>query len=571
MLYTNDRSTQIVLSLLKAYGIKIAVVSPGTTNIPLVVSMQRDPFFKVYSSVDERSAAYLACGLASESDKPVVLSCTEATASRNYFPGLTEAFYRKLPILAITGTHGSKRAGHLFPQVIDRSVTPKDTVNISVDITSSFSSDTEWINTINITKAIWALFDNGGGPSHINLQYANVPFETKEFKPVRVIRKITCDDTFPDLPGAPIAIIIGSHKIMSEELTLLIDTFCIKYNAVVFCDHTSSFKGKYGIKGSLIGGQKSHKPNLPSVKLIIHLGEISGDTYTPNLIKSKVTWRICKDGELRDRFNSLTYLFQLSEERFFTYYNMLTDNRIDPPKYYLSCLAKYNELLSKIPELPFGNVWIAQQLHDSMPVNSTIHFSIYNSLRSWNFFDINNSIVTNCNVGGFGIDGALSTLIGASLLHPDKIYYLITGDLAFFYDMNVLGNRHLGKNIRIMLINNAKGTEFVNYGHPANPLGVEAEAYIAAAGHFGNKSKELVKHYAQDLGFKYYCALNKDDFFDCKQSFLSLEIDQPILFEVFTDSYDESFSLKIMRNLIVDKGVIIKESIKKVIKTITSK
>ena len=101
--YTTDRSTQMVLSVLKAYGIKKIVASPGTTNMAFVASAQSDPHFEMYSSVDERSAAYIACGLAQESGEAVVISCTGATASRNYMPGLTEAYYRKLPILAITG------------------------------------------------------------------------------------------------------------------------------------------------------------------------------------------------------------------------------------------------------------------------------------------------------------------------------------------------------------------------------------------------------------------------------------------------------------------------------------
>lgn len=80
--YTSERNVQIVLALLKAHGIRKVIASPGTTNITLVASMQQDPFFEMYSSVDERSAAYMACGLAAESGEPVVLSCTGATASR---------------------------------------------------------------------------------------------------------------------------------------------------------------------------------------------------------------------------------------------------------------------------------------------------------------------------------------------------------------------------------------------------------------------------------------------------------------------------------------------------------
>ena len=92
--YTNEIHTQILIALLKAHGIRKVVASPGATNICFVASIQNDPYFEIYSSVDERSAAYIACGLSAESGEAVVLSCTGATASRNYIPALTEAFYR---------------------------------------------------------------------------------------------------------------------------------------------------------------------------------------------------------------------------------------------------------------------------------------------------------------------------------------------------------------------------------------------------------------------------------------------------------------------------------------------
>ena len=124
--YTVERNVQIVIALLKANGIKRVIASPGTTNMTFVGSIQQDPFFEIYSSVDERSAAYLACGMAAETGEPVVLSCTGATASRNYMPGLTEAYYRKLPVLAITSHRGDYQIGHLIDQQIDRRSLPND-------------------------------------------------------------------------------------------------------------------------------------------------------------------------------------------------------------------------------------------------------------------------------------------------------------------------------------------------------------------------------------------------------------------------------------------------------------
>ena len=98
--HAHERNARIVVSLLKQHGVKNIIVSPGSTNLPVVVSVQHDPYFHVYSCVDERSAAYMACGMAATTGEPVALSCTGATASRNYLPGLTEAYYRKLPVIA---------------------------------------------------------------------------------------------------------------------------------------------------------------------------------------------------------------------------------------------------------------------------------------------------------------------------------------------------------------------------------------------------------------------------------------------------------------------------------------
>ena len=135
------------------------------------------------------------------------------------------------------------------------------------------------------------------------------------------------------------------------------------------------------------------------------------------------------------------------------------------------------------------------------------------------------------------------------------------GDLAFFYDMNSLGNRHLGKNIRILLINNGKGTEFRHYTHPASMFGEDADKYVAAAGHYGNKSRDLVRHYSEDIGFNYISASSKEEFMNVYKEFIDEECkDAPVLFEVFTDSEDESNALKAIRN--IEKGNQLKAFVK---------
>ena len=577
--YTSERNVQILISLLKENQIRKVIASPGTTNLTFIASIQNDSFFELFSSVDERSAAYLACGLSAQSGEPVVLSCTGATASRNYFSGLTEAYYRKLPILAITSAQSESRIGHLRAQVIDRSQQPLDTVIHSEHVCSVTTKEDEWDATIRLNRAILALNHHGGGPVHINLVTTySKDFSVKELPAVRVIRRYTQNDKLPELPKGRIAVVLGNHKTFSEDENVAIDNFCATHDAVVFCDHTSGYYGKYRVQFALVLGQSDHICNLRNLDLLIHLGEVSGDSPTFAGLKPNEVWRVSEDGELRDTFNKLINVFEMPEEVFFKHYSSITESAKDD--FYRKCQSELDMVRANIPDLPFAHTWIASQTAHRIPNDSILHLAIYNSLRNWNFFEVDNSVIRSCNTGGFGIDGILSTLVGASLAEPEKICFAVIGDLAFFYDMNVAGNRHVGRNVRILLVNNGKGTEFRNYNHPGAAFGDDADLYIAAGGHFGNKSRQLVKHYAEDLGFEYMSAESKEEYLKNLDRFVTQELtDRPLLFEVFTTSEDESDSLmairhsvtnstgqarKILKSIVGDKGVnYVKKMIKK--------
>ena len=564
--YTNERNVQIVIALLKAHGIHRVIASPGTTNMTFVVSIENDPWFQIWSSVDERSAAYLACGMAAETGEPVVISCTGATASRNYMPGLTEAYYRKLPILAITSTRGNHKLGHLIDQQIDRRNIPNDIAMESVTIPMVKDKEDERYCEIEANKAILALKLNGGGPAHINMytRYSH-DFTVKEIPHVNAIYRHTVfDKEWPAIQqDGRIVVRVGSHANFTDEQTKAIDAFCATYDAVVCCDHTSGYRGKYEVHGQLVFGQHKWHSSLRNANLCIHIGEVSGDQFTVN---AKHTWRVSPDGELRDTFGNLRRVFMMPEIDFFNHYAKGNANYTD----YLDALNKeIEDVKNEIPNLPFSNIWMAQQMHEKLPKDCEIHFGIYHSLRSWNFFKLPIGIQAKCNVGGFGIDGGVSTMIGASLSNPNKLFIGVFGDLAFFYDMNVVGNRHVGNNVRILLINNGKGNEFRNYGHPCYFLGDEADKYIAAAGHYGNMSNLLVKNYAENLGYEYITASNKEEFNNVVEKFLSPEKnDKPMLFEVFTETEDESNALETILNMVVDPKAILKDKVKKVIKEV---
>jgi len=553
--YTDEKNAQIVIALLKAHGIRKVIVSPGTTNIPISGSIQNDPFFEVYSSVDERSAAYLACGMAYESGEPVVLSCTGATASRNYLAGLTEAWYRKLPVIAITSTSSLVAVGHLMPQCIDRSVSQRDVARISVMLPPVKDNEDFWDCEVKVNKAILEAKRAGGGPVHINIATNYLgSFNTQELPLVRVIRRIGYSDEIPTIGHSKkVAVFVGSHKPFSNSETESLEQFIKTHNAVVLCDHTSSYSGNGRVLSALACSQQvSERPNFATLKpdLIVHLGEVSGDYPTQMFLDKSgaQVWRVNEDGELRDKFKRLEYVFEMREPDFF---QKLSNNSPSQDHSYLSAWQEYAKLVaSVIPEIPFSNTWIARELSRVVPANATLHFGILNSLRNWNLFEVDKTIQTASNVGGFGIDGCVSTLIGASLANKDKLHFGVIGDLAFFYDLNSVGNRHLCSNVRILLINNGAGVEFELKVHMGSQFEEQTGDYISAAGHFGNKSPTLVKHIAQDLGFRYLCAKNKDEFQQAAREFTAANAqEKPILFECFTDSSDESSAVEAMGKL----------------------
>lgn len=560
--YTDEKNTQIVIALLKAHNIKKVIASPGGTNICLVASIQQDPFFEIYSAVDERSAAYMACGMAAElgGREAIVLSCTGATASRNYMPALTEAYYRKLPILVITSSKRNFEIGHNIDQVTDRTLLPRDIAKLSVQIPVINDKESEWACMIAANKAMLELFHRSPGPVHINLEttYSRA-YNMKVLPDVRIIYRYTIYDQLPVLDASKIVVMVGAHLEWGKTEIRALEKFCETNNAVVLCDHTSNYCGKYRVFPYLASIQIDYIAEIKKADLVIHVGDISSSDFNINMNR---VWRVNPDGELRDTYKKLECIFEMEESYFFEHYSKAHSQVCT--SFYDTCMKEQIKINDNIPELPFSNAWIAMQTVNKLPNNSVLHLGIRNSLRFWNCFDKDLSILGYSNTGGFGIDGCLSSAVGASILNENKIYYCVLGDLAFFYDMNSLGNRHIGKNLRIILINNGCGAEFWLSSSAAPLFGKYTNEYIAAAGHYGNKSKLLVKHYAEDLGFQYFSATTKSEYLQIVDELVSPEIlDKSILVEVFTNSIDEDEALKMLSHIEKNNVEAFKNSIKK--------
>lgn len=241
----------------------------------------------------------------------------------------------------------------------------------------------------------------------------------------------------------------------------------------------------------------------------------------------------------------------MTEEDFFEYYISSHNRGHESNDYYNVCLSVYNNISSSIPELPFSNAWVVKTISKSLPDNSVVHIGILNSSRSWHYFDVNTDVEFYSNSGTYGIDGIMSAFLGSCLSTPSRLHYLFIGDLSFFYDINSLGNKHFPKNARIILVNNGCGAEFKIFHNSAYELGDSANDYISAMGHFGNKSKRLVKDFAKNLNFEYISASTKEEFEMHLSKFFEPINDKSIIFEVFTDHKNENKALELLSSIVV--------------------
>lgn len=534
----NYNTLHYLIALLKAYQISDIVASPGMQNARFNSLIQDDKDFRPFSVTDERSAAYVATGISHETEKPIVITCTGATASRNYLSAMTEAYYRKIPVIAITFYNYDTNCYNLAPQYVDRSVTQNDVKYVSVDL-PMISTPTDIQNCVlrlNVALSA-AVYKNQ--PVHINCP-ANYDFENKVETLPDVWKTEYYTENFEFLKDSfgnkKVGIFIGSHHKFLKEEENAISNFAKSWDIPVYCDHTSNYHGTNKILVSQAVSMVGLKNNGPD--LIIDIGNVTGDYNFATLFQNATVWRVCEDGLLKCRSGRpVVKTFSCLEKTFFK--SLINSNFIENG-YYTLLKNKLEKL--KIPELPLCNALVSQNLANYLPKNSSLHCAIMNSLRNMNFFNLDSTIEVNCNVGGFGIDGPVSTLIGQSLGNPDKKHFGLIGDSAFFYDMNILGNRHIKNNVRILLINNNMGVEFRLNPTLEDSLADKTDMLIASAQHNVNGAKG----WAESCNFHYMTANKKEEFLNQIHEFCNGEFDKPVLFEVITKVQDEQDGLKLM-------------------------
>jgi 2-succinyl-5-enolpyruvyl-6-hydroxy-3-cyclohexene-1-carboxylate synthase len=99
---TNTLWCSVLVETLARLGLREAVVAPGSRSAPLTFALARHPGVEAIPVLDERSAGFLALGLAKQHRRPVALVCTSGTAAANFLPAVVEAHEGGVPLVVLT-------------------------------------------------------------------------------------------------------------------------------------------------------------------------------------------------------------------------------------------------------------------------------------------------------------------------------------------------------------------------------------------------------------------------------------------------------------------------------------
>ncbi len=543
-MYSNIASVQILVALLKQYDIRDVVLSPGGSDIPIIHSIENDSFFNCFSVVDERSAAYFALGVSQVRNHPVACVCTSGSAVCNYLPGITEAFYQNVPVIAITADKNPYFQGQLETQKIEQSHIFDGVVKKSVSLPLVNTSDDRWLCSRLIQEALLEMKHHGQGPVHINIPIVeDIKVYDQEILPqINPIMRFG-----PELDVArwrsaaeelsqsqKILVIIGQNVVFCEEDQKLLDDFFAKFNCVYAVEHLSNVNCNGRVFSYPISEMKNFSELHELVPdIVITLGNNLSAYNLKHFLRINHTkfkhWLVNESGTIRDIFKSLYFIFECTPRNFFHFMlEYAPASSINDQKYFDTWNSLSGQIM--IPEFEFSNFYIAKRLSETIPPNSLLHTAILNSTRVMQFFPLAKGVESYSNVGTLGIDGCFSTFVGQASVF-DGLSFLVIGDLSFFYDMNAAGIKHIGKNVRVVLLNNGGGAEFHFFaGKDAIP---SINRHICA------QHRKSAKGWIISLGFKYIAVNNKEEL-EKAISQLAQESEIPIFVEVFTDMEDDA-------------------------------
>lgn len=535
-MYSNKKNVLQLVALLKAYEIKHIVISPGSRNSPLAHTFAMEKYFICHSVVDERSAAFYALGVMQVTDMPVAVCCTSGTAVLNYGPAVAEAYYQRLPLLIITADRPECWIGQMAGQTIPQSGIFNTLVTKSVQLPEIGTDTDEWYCNRLINEALQELDHYVKGPVQINVPLSEPLFEYTETE-LPVVRKINrtlgnksfCFSNYTERFGKydKCLVIVGQLP-PENDMEPLLENLASRNACVVLTEHLSNIRSDFFIGNfdrilSAIE-EKGKTDYIPDLLITIG-GHIVSKRIVQFLRENppEEHWHITGNGEIIDLYQYLTDVIEVNPKNFFEILGNSVCNIKNSSFSDLWQSASRN--MPKIITEDFSDRKAVEMVMEGLPHNASLHLANSSSVRNAQLVKLKKGVKVFCNRGTNGIDGCMSTAVGYAAVNPNLTFLLI-GDLAFFFDMNVLWNRQLSKKLRILLNNNSCGGIFHNL--PGLNKSEAINDYIAASHNMNAKA------WAEACGFIYLSASNEAELNAKMPQFLQENSEKPVILEVFT-------------------------------------
>ncbi len=534
-----------LVELCHQHGVRHIIFSPGSRNAPFTISFNEDPRFTCYVIPDERAAAFFALGLAQYTKTITAVCCTSGTASLNYAPALAEAFYQRIPMLAIT----ADRPEEWIDQGIGQSIRQHNVFKNFILKSHTLPSNTEKHDFAARLINEVLLYANGKvkGPVHLNVPLYEPLYETVE-KATILPRKIEKLSFLHRVNASEInrlsehwnnskkkLIVIGAIE-KDERLQKLITLLTNDPSVVVLTE----------THGNLVD-ERFH----PSIDRIIEgiteerITDFTPDillTFGVNLISKKLKyllynmninahWHIDPHPDLVDTYHALTIHIEDSPVGFFSLFEQACKPKESDYSAQWDVLEKATKSVhyEYLKNLPFSDFYAYQQLMKALPKGTFLQMGNSAAVRYIQLISQRYDIIYHGNRGTSGIDGCSSTAAGAAWLNTDNLTVLMTGDVSFFYDINALWHKYLSSTLRIIIVNNRGGGIFriIKGPHGTNQL----EEFFESRHHVN------AEHASKTYGLDYYKAENEEELSSEINHFFEEKTRASIL-EIFTPTED---------------------------------
>lgn len=539
-MYTDKRNILQLAALLRNHGIKHIVLCPGSRDIPLVQTLANVSDFRCYPITDERSAGFFAIGLSLQSHCPAAVVCTSGSALLNLHPAVAEAFYQQIPLVIISADRPGAWIGQMDGQTFPQPEVFRSLVKRSVNLPEVQTEEDEWFCNRLINEALLELIHHGKGPVHINVPVSDPFFQypLTELPQARTIirhqqwNKCLSDElkhyrkrmiVVGQTPSAPSDQPI--NEAWSEHFVWLAENLA---NNVVPPTAIRRFDTL------LYAAAEEQKESLRPELLITYGGHIVSKRLKQFLRKHppKAHWHVSPDGNVVDLYGCVTTLIEMEPTDFL---KNLSQTDFETNTSYFFTWEKSIQTIPE-PHFDYSEMGAIGQVITHLPSPAVLHLANSSIVRYAQLFSLPHEVNVCSNRGINGIEGSISTAIGYASA-SDKLNFIITGDLSFFYDGNALWNSNYRNNVRILLLNNDGGEIF--HALPGLHLQENVQRFVVAPHH------TTAQHQAAGFGLRYLTAHNAEELTDSLQVFLSPKsMPQPILLEVFTDKNTDIRELK---------------------------